>query len=131
MAYKQPATRTDIEEIRGVEVAGVLETLMERKLVKIVGRKESLGRPLLYGTTMEFMRQFGLKTLEELPKLEELIPPETVTPAVETPAETGALPGESSLASVPAEETATPETPPATPDPAASSNPPSEETPSS
>jgi segregation and condensation protein B len=81
-AYKQPITRGEIEEIRGVEVTAVLETLMERKLLKIVGRKETLGRPLLYGTTMEFMRQFGLKSLEDLPKLDELLPPEQA----ETPA---------------------------------------------
>jgi segregation and condensation protein B len=89
VAYKQPITRGEIEEIRGVEVTGVLETLLERKLVKIVGRKEALGRPLLYGTTVDFMRQFGLKTLEELPKLEELLPPEEAVPAqggAETPA---------------------------------------------
>jgi segregation and condensation protein B len=76
IAYKQPITRGEIEEIRGVDVGGVAETLLERKLVKIVGRKEALGRPLLYGTTLEFMKQFGLKSLDELPKLEELVPPE-------------------------------------------------------
>jgi segregation and condensation protein B len=76
IAYKQPITRGEIEEIRGVDVGGVTETLLERKLVKIIGRKEALGRPLLYGTTLEFMKQFGLKSLDELPKLEELVPPE-------------------------------------------------------
>ncbi len=76
IAYKQPITRGEIEDIRGVDVAGVLDTLVERKLVKIVGRKEVLGRPLLYGTTLDFMRQFGLKSLDELPKLDELVPPE-------------------------------------------------------
>lgn len=81
VAYKQPITRSEIEEIRGVEVTAVLETLMERKLLRIMGRKETLGRPLLYGTTMDFMRQFGLKSLEDLPKLEELVPPEEVAPA--------------------------------------------------
>jgi segregation and condensation protein B len=72
IAYKQPITRSEIEEIRGVEVAGVLETILERKLVKIVGRKETIGRPLLYGTTQEFLRHFGLSHLSELPSLEEL-----------------------------------------------------------
>ncbi len=72
VAYKQPITRSEIEEIRGVEVTGVLETLLERKLVHIVGRKETLGRPLLYGTTTEFLRHFGLSHLSELPSLEEL-----------------------------------------------------------
>jgi segregation and condensation protein B len=64
-----------------------METLLERKLIKIVGRKEALGRPLLYATTVDFMRQFGLKSLDELPKLEELVPPEEVSSA---PAETAA-----------------------------------------
>lgn len=76
VAYKQPITRAEIEEIRGVETSGVLDTLLERKLVKIVGRKEALGRPLLYGTSTEFMRQFGLKSLADLPNLDELLPPE-------------------------------------------------------
>ncbi len=76
IAYKQPLTRGEIEDIRGVDVSGVLETLLERRLVKIVGRKEALGRPLLYATTLDFMRQFGLRSLDELPRLEELVPPE-------------------------------------------------------
>jgi segregation and condensation protein B len=89
VAYKQPITRGEIEEIRGVEVSAVLETLLERKLIKIIGRKESLGRPLLYGTTLDFMRQFGLKSLEELPKLDELIPPEEAAAAAsQAPADT-------------------------------------------
>lgn len=91
VAYKQPLTRGEIEEIRGVDVSGVLETLLERKLVKIVGRKEALGRPLLYGTTLDFMKQFGLRSLDELPRLEELVPPEEppvagAEPAAEAPA---------------------------------------------
>lgn len=76
IAYKQPVTRAEIEEIRGVEVAGVLETILERKLVRIVGRKEAVGRPLLYGTTQEFLRHFGLAHLSELPSIEEMAPPE-------------------------------------------------------
>src|SRR3989339_2239476 len=72
IAYKQPITRAEIEDIRGVEVTNVLETLLERKLCKIVGRKETVGRPLLYGTTTDFMRYFGLKSLTDLPSLEEL-----------------------------------------------------------
>lgn len=95
VAYKQPITRGEIEEIRGVEVTGVLETLLERRLVKIVGRKETLGRPLLYGTTLEFMRQFGLKSLDELPKLEDLVPPEEAAPvAPAAEAESPPVPGE-------------------------------------
>jgi segregation and condensation protein B len=90
VAYKQPITRGEVEEIRGVEGSSVLENLLERRLLKIVGRKETLGRPLLYGTTTEFMRQFGLKSLTELPKLDELVPPEDVAsaaPAAEPAAE--------------------------------------------
>lgn len=70
IAYKQPLTRADIEAIRGVEVIGPLETLTQRKLITVVGRKEAIGRPILYGTTSEFLRQFGLNSLEDLPKLE-------------------------------------------------------------
>src|SRR5439155_17274263 len=75
VAYKQPITRSEIEEIRGVEVTAVLDTLVERKLIRIAGRKETVGRPLLYATTSEFLRAFGLKRLEDLPSIESLIPP--------------------------------------------------------
>lgn len=74
VAYKQPVTRAEIEAIRGVDVDGVLNTLLARKLVKIAGRKEAVGRPLLYGTTPEFLETFGLKSLDELPALHELGP---------------------------------------------------------
>lgn len=70
-AYKQPVTRAEIEMIRGVDAAGVLRTLMERKLVKIVGRKEVAGRPMMYGTTREFLQYFGLSDLTGLPTLKE------------------------------------------------------------
>ncbi|MBI4655829.1 MAG: SMC-Scp complex subunit ScpB [Elusimicrobia bacterium] len=73
IAYKQPITRAEVESIRGVEVIGPLETLIERRLITIVGRKETVGRPLLYGTTMEFLRQFGLKSLDDLPRLDTLV----------------------------------------------------------
>lgn len=72
IAYKQPITRGEIEQIRGVEASGVMDTLVERRLIKIVGRKETIGRPLLYGTTNEFLRHFGLKHLSELPDLSKL-----------------------------------------------------------
>jgi segregation and condensation protein B len=71
IAYKQPLTRTDIEAIRGVNVDGVLHTLEERNLIRTRGRLEAPGRPILYGTTNEFLQHFGLKSLEELPKLKE------------------------------------------------------------
>jgi len=71
VAYKQPATKPEIETIRGVNVDGVLKTLIEKNLVRIAGRKETVGRPILYGTTQEFLQYFGLNSLEELPRLEE------------------------------------------------------------
>ena len=71
IAYRQPMTGPEIQELRGVSAAGVLKTLLERRLVRIVGRKEVVGKPFLYGTTREFLMHFGLKTLEDLPPLEE------------------------------------------------------------
>jgi segregation and condensation protein B len=97
IAYRQPITRADVEAVRGVTIDGVLQTLMERGLVKISGRAEIPGRPLLYETTEFFLDHFGLRNLEELPNVEELrkryLPsaprpspaPETVTaPTAET-----------------------------------------------
>ncbi|HKI82762.1 MAG TPA: SMC-Scp complex subunit ScpB [Candidatus Krumholzibacteria bacterium] len=72
IAYKQPVTRLEIEEIRGIQASGVLGTLMERELVEIVGRAEGLGSPLLYGTTATFLEYLGLRSLKELPRLSEL-----------------------------------------------------------
>ncbi|MBI4352530.1 MAG: SMC-Scp complex subunit ScpB [Candidatus Omnitrophica bacterium] len=71
VAYKQPVSRADVEFIRGVQVDGALKTLLERNLIRIAGRKDVPGRPLLYGTTREFLEYFGLKGLEELPPLKE------------------------------------------------------------
>jgi segregation and condensation protein B len=71
IAYKQPLVRAEIEEIRGVETSGVLRTLLERKLVRIVGRKEVPGRPIMYGTTKFFLEHFGLQDLTQLPPLRE------------------------------------------------------------
>jgi len=70
VAYKQPVQRADIEAIRGVQVGAILRALVEKELVKITGRDESLGRPLLYGTTKKFLDCFGLNSLDDLPKLE-------------------------------------------------------------
>jgi segregation and condensation protein B len=70
VAYRQSLTRADIEAIRGVNCAETLRLLMERGLVKITGRHDSLGRPVLYGTTRRFLQQFGLKSLKELPRSE-------------------------------------------------------------
>ena len=72
VAYKQPITRAEIEAIRGVDVDSVLASLLGRKLVKIVGRKEVIGRPLLYGTTRQFLEVFGLRDLAALPALAEV-----------------------------------------------------------
>jgi segregation and condensation protein B len=72
VAYKQPVTKASIEEIRGVDSTATLHTLLERGLVTIKGRARSVGRPLLYGTTRQFLIHFGLNELDELPKLSEL-----------------------------------------------------------
>src|SRR3989440_7731741 len=72
IAYRQPITRPDVEAVRGVTIDGVLQTLMERGLVKISGRAEIPGRPLLYETTEFFLDHFGLRNLDELPNVEEL-----------------------------------------------------------
>ena len=72
VAYRQPVGRLEVEEIRGVDSGAVLDKLLERGLVEIVSRGEGLGRPLLYGTTPQFLEILGLKDLDELPRLEEL-----------------------------------------------------------
>ena len=72
VAYKQPVTKSEIDEIRGVDSSAVLATLLERTLVTIRGRSKVVGRPLLYGTTSEFLDYFGLKDISELPRPEEL-----------------------------------------------------------
>lgn len=72
MAYKQPVTRAEVEELRGVDVSGVLTTLIARGFIKIVGRKEVPGRPFLYATTEKFLEHFGLKGLTDLPDIGEI-----------------------------------------------------------
>lgn len=72
IAYRQPITRADIESVRGVGCGGVVTTLMERSLIKIVGKAKVLGAPFLYGTTLEFLEYLGLNTLTDLPSIEEL-----------------------------------------------------------
>ena len=72
IAYKQPITAPEIAEIRGVNTSGVLGTLIDRRLVKVAGRKRVVGRPFLYATTREFLIRFGLKDLSDLPKIEEM-----------------------------------------------------------
>src|SRR3989338_7762692 len=72
MEYKQPITRIEMEEIRGVDSGGVVKTLSEKNLIKNMGRKKVPGRPMMYGTTRKFLEYFGLKSLTDLPTLEEL-----------------------------------------------------------
>jgi len=72
IAYKQPISKAEIEEVRGVDTSGVLYNLLEKKLIKVAGRKDCLGHPLLYGTTNEFLRYFGLNNISEIPLLEEI-----------------------------------------------------------
>jgi segregation and condensation protein B len=74
VAYRQPILRADLESIRGVACGEILKTLLDRRLVKIVGRAEEVGRPMLYGTTQEFLRIFGLASLSDLPQAKELRP---------------------------------------------------------
>lgn len=73
IAYKQPVTKMEIESIRGVNVDGVIKSLLEKNLIRIVGRKEVVGRPFAYGTSRNFLEYFGLNTLEELPAIEEFV----------------------------------------------------------
>ncbi len=106
VAYRQPIGRIEIEEVRGVSASSVLKTLIDWELVRVVGRGEGLGRPLLYGTTEKFLEHFGLKDLGELPPPEELpvaldaaaepgqemVPPDDA-PAIETEAPAADAPG--------------------------------------
>ena len=72
IAYKQPITRAEIEEVRGVDTGGILRTLLEKNLIKIAGKKDVPGKPLLYSTTPKFLALFGLKNLKDLPALEDI-----------------------------------------------------------
>ncbi|GEM_PF-455778 len=92
VAYRQPITKAEIEVIRGVDGGATLDTLLDRQLVRVVGRKETPGRPLLYGTTTEFMRHFGLKDLGELPPVTDvstlpLLEARPIVPPGQVPAE--------------------------------------------
>lgn len=80
IAYRQPVTRAEIEYLRGVDSGGVLKTLLDKRLIKILGKKDIPGKPLIYGTTREFLSLFGLKDLASLPTLrdiQDLVPPDT------------------------------------------------------
>ena len=98
IAYRQPVTRADMEAVRGVAVDGVMQVLLDRSLVKIIGRAEVPGRPLLYATTEYFLQHFGLKNVDELPNADELRRvklPQAEIPAEEKPAESASA-GEAS-----------------------------------
>lgn len=73
IAYKQPLIKAEIEQLRGVNSDSAIRTLLEKRLIKVIGRKEAPGRPFLYGTTREFLQYFGLKDLTELPTLKDLV----------------------------------------------------------
>ncbi len=92
VAYRQPVSRPEVDAIRGVNSEGVLDNLLERRLIRVAGRKEAPGRPFVYETTREFLVAFGLRDLAELPKVEgELVVPEI--PAADAHAETQQDPG--------------------------------------
>ena len=77
VVYRQPITKTEVEALRGVDSSGVLKTLLERRLIKILGRKRVVGRPILYGSSREFLQYFGLSDLTDLPRPEDMdMPPE-------------------------------------------------------
>ncbi|MDX9714507.1 MAG: SMC-Scp complex subunit ScpB [Dissulfurispiraceae bacterium] len=73
IAYKQPLTKVEVDQLRGVNSDGAVKTLVDRRLIKIIGKKEAPGRPFLYGTTKEFLQYFGLKNLAELPSLSDFL----------------------------------------------------------
>jgi len=83
VAYKQPVTRADVAAIRGVNSDGVVNTLLNRGLVKEVGRQDIPGQPILYGTTTKFLESFGLRSIEELPPLDEFMPDDEVKQQIE------------------------------------------------
>jgi segregation and condensation protein B len=117
IAYKQPVTVPEISDIRGVDSGGVIGTLLDRKLITTAGRKQVIGRPILYKTTKEFLMRFGLKDVNELPSMEEfeklvaesfqeeLIPAESAADTSET-SEDAAVTEPPALENVPAEEKA-------------------------
>jgi segregation and condensation protein B len=128
IAYKQPVTAPEISEIRGVDTSGVLATLLDRKLITTAGRKQVVGRPILYKTSKDFLLRFGLKDVTELPSLEEfeklasdqadLFQPPTPVPG-EAPVADARSPEEDDVAELQAESSAAPAEPlaaPAAPD---------------
>lgn len=139
IAYRQPVTRAEVEQVRGVAVDGVVQTLLERGLIEQAGRAEVLGRPMTYGTAPAFLEYFGLRSLEDLPAADELrrvVVPKpvglaTVEPGLATappeqltlPTE-GAAPADAAAHNPPAASLAAPDQPTVTPDPTGISAPP-------
>ena len=83
VVYRQPITKPEVEALRGVDSSGVLKTLLERRLIKILGRKRVVGRPILYGSSREFLQYFGLSDLTDLPRPEDMDMPTEVAPVDE------------------------------------------------
>ncbi len=106
VAYKQPIIRSDIEHIRGVDSGGILRTLLERKLIRVMGRREIPGRPLIYGTTKLFLEVFGLKSLQDLPT------PKEIEEFEEKPLPESPPAGEAAGGDAEGEEAAPPQAPP-------------------
>lgn len=114
VAYKQPITRTEVEAIRGVNIGGIMRNLMERRLVKIVGKKDVPGKPMMYGTSQEFLQYFGLKDLASLPTLKEFHDLEAGEEIMEETPVTGQDIAESEDASTPNDSRTEPIASPAT-----------------
>jgi segregation and condensation protein B len=112
VAYRQPILRADVEAIRGVACGEVLRGLLERQLIKIVGRAQVIGRPMLYGTTRRFLEVFGLENLDDLPKVEELRTAAARSPAA-SPASPEPVEGPATASAAPAD--AAPSQPPTVP----------------
>jgi segregation and condensation protein B len=103
IAYKQPVTQPEIQEIRGVSAAGVIQTLLERRLITTAGRKQVIGRPILYRTSKDFLMRFGLSDLEDLPSLKEFEALAREALGTEDGVAEGEVPGEAAESAEPAE----------------------------
>jgi segregation and condensation protein B len=126
IAYKQPVTAPEIMEIRGVQGTGVLKTLLDRKLIAVAGRKNVIGKPILYKTTRDFLIQFGLNDVGELPSLKEFEEIRRMAFADSEPVQSEPPAPEASKPEAPTQEAATPETPDADAPPAAPESAPAE-----
>ena len=102
VAYRQPVTRAEVEDIRGVHCGHMLRSLVDKRLVKVAGRADELGRPMLYGTTRHFLEAFGLRSLKDLPRREKLVQP---SPAPKAPATEDAEPDDNADSECPPDST--------------------------